>query len=179
VDLYDDAVDQLTRWVPPTTGQARLRASYLRHLQDHPDGLTRECHPDHLTASLLVVNDQRDRVLLNLHRKYAIWVQFGGHCEPGDATLADAAIREGEEESGISGLRLVSSRPAQLSRHQVVCGPVRPAHHLDVRYVAVAPAGAEPVASDESIDVRWFGTDAAPADLEPELRELVALASHL
>jgi 8-oxo-dGTP pyrophosphatase MutT (NUDIX family) len=179
VSLYDGAVDELTCWVPPTRSQARLRASYLRHLHEHPDGLTRECHPDHLTASLLIVNAQRDRVLLNLHRKYAIWVQFGGHCEAGDSSLAGAAIREGEEESGISGLRLVAPGPAQLSRHQVVCGPVRPAHHLDVRYVAVAPADAEPVASDESIDVRWFATDATPSDLEPELRDLLALATHL
>jgi 8-oxo-dGTP pyrophosphatase MutT (NUDIX family) len=179
VSLYDDAVEQLSGWAPPTTGQARLRAAYLRHLREHPDGLTRECHPDHLTASLLIVSDRRDRVLLNLHGKYAIWVQFGGHCEPGDSTLAGAAIREGEEESGISGLRLVTPGPAQLSRHEVRCGPVRPAHHLDVRYVAVAPADAVPVTSDESIDVRWFATDVMPPDLEPELCDLVALATRL
>src|SRR4029079_13977396 len=136
------------------------------HLRPHPDGLTRECHPDHLAASLLVVNESRDRVLLNLHARYQIWVQRGGHCELGDETLAGAALREGAEESGIEGLTLVGAGPAQLSTHEVRCGPIRPSHHLDVRYVAVAPPGAEPVASSESIDVRWFDVGALPTGLE-------------
>jgi 8-oxo-dGTP pyrophosphatase MutT (NUDIX family) len=176
VSLYDDAVAELTGWRPPTSEQAALRTSYLDHLRDHPDGLSRECHPDHVTASLLVVNLARDRVLLDLHAKYQIWVQLGGHCDPDDETLAGAALREGVEESGIAGLDLLGTGPAQLSTHEVRCGPVRPSHHLDVRYLAVAPAGAVPVVSPESLDVRWFDVDALPSGLEPELHDLVALA---
>lgn len=176
MSLYDNAVAELTGWIAPSSAQAGLRTTYLAHLRDHPDGLTRECHPDHLTASLLVVDETRDRVLLNLHRRYQIWVQLGGHCEPGDETLAEAALREGVEESGIEGLTLLDSRPAQLSRHEVRCGPIRPSHHLDVRYVAVAPSRAEPVVSSESIDVRWFDVKALPDGLEVELHDLIAIA---
>jgi 8-oxo-dGTP pyrophosphatase MutT (NUDIX family) len=176
VSLHDDAVAQLTRWSPPTAEQASLQASYLQHLAAHPDGLSRDCLPSHLTASVLVVSDRGDAVLLNLHGKYGIWVQFGGHCEPGDATLAEAALREAIEESGLARLELLGPEPVQLSRHEVRCGPVQPAYHLDVRYLAVAPADAVPVTSPESVDVRWFAADALP-DLEPELRELVALAT--
>lgn len=178
MSLYDDAVAELTAWTPPTAEQAALQASYLAHLEAHPDGLTRDCHPDHLTASLLVLSADRDRVLLDLHRRYGIWVQFGGHCEPGDISLAGAALREGVEESGVADLVLVGSGPAQLSRHEVRCGPVRPSHHLDVRYVALAPAGSTPTVSVESLDVRWFDVGALPADLEPELRALVTLATR-
>jgi 8-oxo-dGTP pyrophosphatase MutT (NUDIX family) len=176
VSLYDDAVAQLAGWTAPTSAQAALRTAYLDHLQVHPDGLTRDCHPDHVTASLIVVNEARDRVLLNLHAKYRIWVQLGGHCEPGDQTLAGAALREGVEESGIEGLILARHDPAQLSTHEVRCGPVRPSHHLDVRYVAVAPTGAEPVVSSESLDVRWFDVDALPEGMEAELHDLIAIA---
>ena len=40
-------------------------------------------------------------VLLTLHPRVGQWLQLGGHCEPDDATIADAAAREGREESGI------------------------------------------------------------------------------
>ncbi len=174
--LYDDAVAALTRWPAPTRDQAALRTSYLAHLQSHPDGLSRHCHPDHLTASLLVVDQARERVLLSLHARYRIWVQLGGHCEPGDETLAGAALREGVEESGLTGLALVSTQPAQLSTHEVRCGPIRPSHHLDVRYLAVAPPGCDPVVSAESLDVRWFDVNALPPGVDAPLRDLVSIA---
>ena len=90
----------------------------------------------------MVVNADRSRVLLNLHGKYRLWMQFGGHCEDDDETLAAAALRETREESGIDALTLAAASPIQLDVHEVRCGPIRPAHHLDVRYIAVAPDGA-------------------------------------
>jgi 8-oxo-dGTP pyrophosphatase MutT (NUDIX family) len=182
VTLRDAAVAELTSWTPYDDRQRALRALYLAHLAAHGDGATRDCHPDHLTGSALVVDADHRRVLLNLHGRYRIWVQFGGHCEESDGTLAGAALREAVEESGIE--QLVLTGPiAQLSRHQVRCGPVRPSHHLDVRYVAVAPRDAEPRCSDESVAVRWFdpaapagSADALPGGLEPELHELIARA---
>jgi 8-oxo-dGTP pyrophosphatase MutT (NUDIX family) len=173
LSLYDDALTVLTRWHPKNDRQRKLQAAYLRHLGNHRDGLSRECHPDHITASMLVVSSDRSMVLLNLHRKYEIWVQFGGHCEPTDATLADAALREASEESGITGLRPLGAAPVQLSTHEVDCGPIRPSHHLDVRYVAVAPAQAEATVSDESLDIAWFNRAKLPSGVDAPLRELI------
>jgi 8-oxo-dGTP pyrophosphatase MutT (NUDIX family) len=176
--LHRDAVATLSRWPSPGAEQEQLRTTYLAHLAEHPDGLTRDCHPDHITASTLVVSDDHSRVLLNLHGRYRIWVQFGGHCEAGDDTLAGAALREAVEESGIEGLRLVRPDPVQLSTHEVRCGPIRPSHHLDVRYVAVAPPTAATRVSDESLDVRWFDRAALPAGLDAPLLDLIALAAR-
>lgn len=179
MSLFDDAVAELSRWSPPTAEQARLRASYLSFLAAHPDGLSRDCRPDHVTGSLLVLSEQRDRVLLNLHGKHGIWVQFGGHCDPTDETLAGTALREGREESGIAELRLVSPQPVQLSRHEVRCGQLRLAHHLDVRYVALAAQDACPVVSAESLEVRWFPVDALPRELDSDVVDLVAIGRAL
>jgi 8-oxo-dGTP pyrophosphatase MutT (NUDIX family) len=177
--LHRDAVATLTRWSGPDAQQENLRATYLQHLAVHADGLTRHCHPDHITASTLVVSPDRRHVLLNLHGKYGIWVQFGGHCEAGDATLAGAALREAIEESGVESLQLVRPNPVQLSTHEVRCGPIRPSHHLDVRYVAVGPPDSAYRVSAESRDVRWFDRSALPVGLDGPLLELIALSAEV
>ncbi|MEU2791451.1 NUDIX hydrolase [Streptomyces sp. NPDC007100] len=149
--LHDDAARVLKEWPAPSPEQERLRLSYLDHLATYPDGMGKPCKAGHITASALVIDPARGRVLLTLHRKLKMWLQMGGHCEPEDATLADAALREAREESGIaSGLTLLGG-PVRLDRHHTPC-----AWHLDVQYAALAPEGAEAVISDESLDLRWF-----------------------
>ena len=171
--LHADALAVLRAWDPPDPGQTALRDRYVAHLADHPDGLARGCYPDHLTASTVVLSADGTRVLLTLHAKAQRWFQFGGHCEPGDHTLAGAAEREAVEESGIAGLR-VGSTPVQLSEHAVpFCDPRGGVHHLDVRFLAVADDGDEHAVSEESLDVRWWPVDALPDD---DLADLVALA---
>jgi 8-oxo-dGTP pyrophosphatase MutT (NUDIX family) len=177
VTLRDDAHDVLTRWAAPDDEQRRLRQVYLDHLAAHPDAMSRSCHPDHLTASALIVSADHSRVLLTLHRIIKRWLQTGGHCEPDDTTLAAAALREGREESGIAGL-VVDPEPVLLSWHEVPsCGPIRPSHHLDVQYVAVAPAGAQEVISDESDDLAWFDLDDLPESTDQSVRDLIAAAT--
>ena len=176
--LHSDAVRVLSDWDPPGARQATLRDRYLSHLAAHPDGMSRQCRPDHITASTLVLSHDRSRVLLTLHAKAERWFQFGGHCEPGDHTLAAAALREATEESGVADL-LMSAAPVQLNEHEVpFCDPDGGVHHLDVRFVAVAPEGAEHSISDESLDVRWWPADSLP-DPEPGLVELVRLAQSM
>ncbi|MER5909024.1 NUDIX hydrolase [Streptomyces sp. NPDC001982] len=152
MSLYDDAVLTLKTY----EGQDELRQAYLDHLAAHPDGIWKSCHAGHLTASALVIDPERGRVLLTLHKKLKMWLQMGGHCEPQDASLAAAALREATEESGVAGLALLPGGPVRLDRHPIP----PPCHvHLDVQYAAVAPRDAEHAISDESLDVRWFAYD--------------------
>ncbi|MGR6972586.1 NUDIX hydrolase [Streptomyces cynarae] len=147
MSLYDDAVLVLKSY----EDQEELRQTYLDHLQAHPDGMWKSCGDGHITASAMVIDPEHGRVLLTLHKKIRMWLQMGGHCEPDDATLADAARREATEESGIEGLILLPGGPVRLDRHRTPC-----AWHLDVQYAALAPAGAVAAISDESLDLRWF-----------------------
>ncbi|HEY0890225.1 MAG TPA: NUDIX domain-containing protein [Nocardioides sp.] len=176
--LHSDALAVLTAWRAPTPAQDALRERYVAHLADHADGVFRSCRPDHLTASTLVMSADGSQVLLTLHAKANRWFQFGGHLEPSDGSLLAAATREATEESGLAGLAL-DQVPVQLSEHAVpFCGGVDDGllvHHLDVRFLAVAPPAAVHLVSEESLDVRWWPADALP-DPDADLLELVALA---
>jgi 8-oxo-dGTP pyrophosphatase MutT (NUDIX family) len=174
VSAHLQALAELRGFDAPTAEQAGLRDDYLQHLEEHPDGLLRSCVPDHLTSGAVVLSPGLDSVLLNLHRKAGRWFHFGGHLEPGDESLWDAAQRETAEESGLRAL-VVPRGPVHLSRHTVpFCAPPRRVDHLDVRFAAVGRPGSEH-ASEESLDVRWWPLNALP-DLEPEMHELIALA---
>lgn len=151
MSLYDDAVLVLKSY----EDQGELRQIYLEHLRAHSDGMWKSCGDGHITASALVIDPVHGRVLLTLHRKLGMWLQTGGHCEPEDATLADAARREATEESGVEGLVLLPGGPVRLDRHPTPC-----AWHLDVQYAALAPAAAVETISDESLDLRWYPYDA-------------------
>jgi 8-oxo-dGTP pyrophosphatase MutT (NUDIX family) len=173
--LHADATAVLTGWEAPDAEQAELREYYLKYLAGHEDGMWRSSRPEHLTASALVVDPSAARVLLTLHGVVNRWLQLGGHCEMGDATLAGAALREATEESGLAGLR-IDSQPLQLSRHELTAGGCKGRFHLDVQFRVTAAAGTAYVVSEESHDLAWFGVAELPADIDQTVSDLVKRA---
>ena len=126
-------------------------------LDTRPEPLRRTERPGHFTGSALVVHADRERTLVLFHTKLQIWVQPGGHAD-GDANLAAVALREASEETGISGLR-VWPQAVDLDIHRVD-PPAEDAHfHHDVRFVVLAPQGAEVDANHESQAQRWVRLD--------------------
>ena len=132
----------------------------------------RACRPDHLTGSAIVVAADGSRVLLNLHAKAKKWLQFGGHAEPDDDSLAETALRETREESGIDELYLLPG-VCLIDKHPAPCGAD---HHLDVMYVAIAPPDASEHVSDESISLGWFDPEQMPEPTDDAVRRLAQAA---
>ena len=140
--------------------------------------MARSGPPAHLTASVMVLDATGGSALLTLHRRAREWFQLGGHYEPGDPSVWGAAAREAREESGIEGLTVLPEI-AQLDRHVLAGDFGRCREHLDIRFAAVAPEGAQFEVSDESLDVRWWPVDGLPGGTAAELAPLVAAARRL
>ncbi len=107
--------------------------------------------PGHITASAFVLHPDGGRLLLILHRKLGRWLQPGGHVDPGDATVWDAAVREVEEETGLLAT-LVGEGPFDVDVHRLSHDGAEH-EHFDVRYLVVGEGEA---AAGDGVDaVRW------------------------
>ena len=177
MNVRQSAIELLSGWQAPDRWQDSLRHAVLAFLHGRDDACRRECAAGHITASALVLDDSGGQVLLTLHPRFGRWVQLGGHCEDADDDIVAAALREATEESGVDGLHIAPDLVA-VNVHPVTCSLGVPTRHLDLQFVAQAPAGAQIVVSDESVDLRWWPIDALPTNSDDALAYLVARAAH-
>lgn len=170
----------LAHWHDAFAAHARARpeqaddaALFARFLDDGEAAFRRTHVVGHFTGSAWLVDRGGARVLLTHHRKLDRWLQLGGHAD-GDLDLARVALREAEEESGLTGLA-VDTEVFDLDRHWIPPRGADPGHwHYDVRFVVHAGADERFAVSAESHALEWrpiasLATDAAA---DPSLRRM-------
>jgi len=142
--------DQVLALPPPVDlRERRSRLRLLEACERLPGPFARLAGPVHVTGSAIVVGPRG--IVLHRHKRMGIWVQPGGHLEPGE-TPWHAARREAAEETGLA-LRHPDAGPRLV--HVDVHAAPRWHVHLDLRYVLRADGDPCP-ADGESPDVRWF-----------------------
>jgi 8-oxo-dGTP pyrophosphatase MutT (NUDIX family) len=124
---------------------------------NEPDPWSRSL-PLHFTASALVLHPDSGRVLLRWHQRLRMWLQAGGHADPGESDPLAIALREAAEETGLPDL---APWPDGGIKHVVVChvpsGKGEPAHeHADLRYFMATgePDAARP--ENPGAPLRWL-----------------------
>jgi 8-oxo-dGTP pyrophosphatase MutT (NUDIX family) len=116
-------------------------------------------------AVCALIFDERDRVLLHRATEDGKWHTIGGSIDPGEE-IADAAVREAREETGltIEPLRLVgvyTDPPVTYADGNVVL-------YISLAFECRIVSGTPHVADDESLELGWF----AAGELPDDLREL-------
>jgi len=139
---------------PVNEREARSISALLDRLAWPDDPFDEHQHEHHVTASAFVISTRG--VILHRHKRLGIWVQPGGHVDPGE-TPEEAALRETREETG---LRVHHLEPATLFHVDVHPGP-RAHTHYDLRYVLRAAPDDPRPSEDESQEVYWFDYDEA------------------
>lgn len=153
-------------------GSAAVVRRMLELLERPGEPFSRHCLlPGHFTASAFVLCPERRRVLLVHHQKLGRWLQPGGHVEPSDVTLADAARREVAEETGVVAGPALGTGIFDVDIHSILPSKDGAHLHFDVRYAFVAER-AELSASPEVLGARWveLGAVCQMTDEESVLR---------
>ena len=142
----------------------------LNFVRSTPHCFERSHAAGHMTGSAWLLNPAGDKALLTLHHNLQRWMQTGGHAD-GDPDTLRVALKEAEEESGITGIVPITEEIFDIDIHLIPARPAKgePAHfHYDVRYLLRAPHEQYTI-SQESDDLAWwsaedFATRAAELD---------------
>jgi 8-oxo-dGTP pyrophosphatase MutT (NUDIX family) len=147
-------IELLNRYESSDAGQSEAKKLFINFAYQHADCCERTLSIGHFTGSAWLVSADGQRVLLTHHRKLNRWLQLGGHAD-GDSDIARVALREAEEESGLTDL-VVERGIFDLDRHAIPSRGSEPEHwHYDVRFVVRCEGSEQFAVSEESHALAW------------------------
>ncbi len=164
--MRKELIEQLKAYVPFNEQEEKDKDIILLFLSEYDDIYLRSDLVAHMTASAWVVNSTMDKVIMAYHNLYRSYSWLGGHAD-GDEELLHVAIKEVQEESGISNVKALSedifsieilSVEGHFKRGQYV-----PSHlHLNITYLLQADENESlHIKEDENSAVSWFGLEEA------------------
>ena len=159
-------LDLLDRYQDSYPDEHAMTDRIRQLVTNQEDCFERTCRPGHITGSAWILSHDSQRCLLVHHRKLDRWLQPGGHAD-GQTDVAEVALREAEEETGLTNLELIRTNevaiPLDVDVHLIPNRTgsegrtIETAHeHHDIRFLLRATSDQPPTVSDESHDVRWF-----------------------
>ena len=177
--MRQQLIKELEMYLPANEQEKADKTVILQMLRTREDIFFRTNQIAHITASAWVVNHNRTRVLMAYHNIYNSWSWLGDHAD-GDEDLLAVAVREVQEESGISNVAPVtkdiySIEILTVDGHEKK-GSYVPSHlHLNVTYLLEADDLVQTrIKEDENSGVAWFGLEESiEKSTEPWFKERI------
>ncbi|MBR2045478.1 MAG: NUDIX hydrolase [Agathobacter sp.] len=172
-------LEQIKSYIPTNEQEQNDKEQMLEFMQANENCLSRENTVAHFTTSIWTVNKEHTKTLMVYHNIYNSWSWIGGHAD-GVENLAEVALRELQEETGVKNARLVSDEIFSIET-LTVDGHIKKGEyvschlHFNVTYLAEADETETLVVNeDENQAVKWFAfEDALEASTEPWMVEHV------
>lgn len=161
-----DLREQIKNYVPYNEQEENDKEIMLQAIDAFNDVLTRENKLCHFTASNWIVNKERTKVLMIYHNIYQSWAWTGGHAD-GESNLLQVALKEAEEETGLTNLKVLEEgiygiQILPVDSH-IKRGKLVPSHlHLDCCFLLEADENEKlKIKIDENSGVKWIDIDKA------------------
>ena len=173
--------EEIERFVPGCEQEEADRDLILELCDQYGDEiLNRTTRAAHMTASSMIFNKDRTKVLMAYHNIYDSWAWTGGHSD-GEPDGLVTALKEAEEETGICGLKqLIPGTVAidilEVKKHIKRGKFVSPHLHLNLAYAFEADEDAAlHICEGENSKVGWIRIE----ELEEKVSEKHMLPVYL
>ena len=159
-----DILSTLSAHLERYPGEAELLSEPVRLLSQGGEGegfASRRNFVMHVTVGALLVRNNAE-VLLVDHLSYGITLQPGGHLEPDDPTLIDAAVRELTEETGVDPGEVLPASPQSPVYIEYGLVPARPwkdepeHFHLDIGFAFTTDGDVGRIQESEVSGAAWY-----------------------
>jgi 8-oxo-dGTP pyrophosphatase MutT (NUDIX family) len=176
-EIWSSVHEAVAAHRPIDDRESTARVRVLAELERLSSPFLEDADLTHVTASALVIGARG--IVLHRHRRLGIWMQPGGHVDPGE-TPWGAAVRETIEETG---LEVVEPQTGPVLVHLDVHPAALGHTHLDLRYLLLGSDTDPRPSPGESQEVKWFSWSDANAIADEALigalHALHCLPGHL
>ena len=161
--MLQNIKNDIQSFKPSNEQEEKDKIQFLKFLEED-NILSRENKVAHVTVSAFVLNETHNKVLMAYHNIYDSWAWLGGHAD-GHPDLLEVALKEIEEESGLTDVSLIEKGIFSLEiltvDGHVKRGEYVSSHlHLNVTYLFEGDDEAPlRVKEDENSKVGWIPLD--------------------
>ena len=145
------------RYLPNERDEVTFKHQMIRFIKRNEDCFKRGLTSGHVTASAWLISKDSSKALLRMHHaRLHQWFQLGGHCD-GDYEYLRVALKEAQEESGITSIIPVSQDIFDIDVHLIPSNARERLHyHYDIRFLLKVASDEQVKPNNESNELRWI-----------------------